>query len=186
MQGKIRDGLIFAAGAVTGAVVTWVLVKKQFQRIAQEEIDSVKAAFSKKKPQAVKKDVEISSDQPPEEPDIQKYQEVLQNAGYAPDKRETGVEKPYVIPPEEFGEFPDYSRSNLTLYADGVLTDENNDPVDDIEGTVGIESLSHFGEYEDDSIHVRNDARKSDYEILLDPRDYNDIIQTMPRQALED
>ncbi len=50
------------------------------------------------------------------------------------------------------------------------------DIVDDIEETVGIDSLTHFGEYEDDSVFVRNDERKCDYEILLDHRDYEDCV----------
>ena len=50
------------------------------------------------------------------------------------------------------------------------------DIVDDIEETVGIDSLTHFGEYEDDSVFVRNDERKCDYEILLDDRDYEDCV----------
>ena len=42
--------------------------------------------------------------------------------------------------------------------------------------------MSHFGEYEDDSVFVRNDDRKCDYEILMDQRLYSDVIKGMPRQ----
>ena len=38
---------------------------------------------------------------------------------------------------------------------------------------VGMESLTHFGEYEDDSVFVRNDRLKCDYEILMDERTYS-------------
>lgn len=40
--------------------------------------------------------------------------------------------------------------------------------------------LKHFGEYEDDSVYVRNDAKKCDYEILLDQRNYQEIFETQP------
>ena len=40
---------------------------------------------------------------------------------------------------------------------------------------VGLDSLTHFGEYEDDSVFVRNDVMKCDYEILLDHRNYKDV-----------
>ena len=33
-----------------------------------------------------------------------------------------------------------------------------------------------FGEYEDDAVFVRNDAHKTDYEILYDPRNYSDVM----------
>ena len=84
--------------------------------------------------------------------------------------------KPYVIEPEIFGEDPDYETISLTYYADGVLTDENNCIIDpgEIESLIGEESLDHFGEYEDDSVFVRNEERKTDYEILSVPGNYDD------------
>lgn len=93
--------------------------------------------------------------------------------------------KPYVISPEEFGEFEEYEKISLTYYADQVLTDENNEEVDDVEEIVGEESLTHFGEYEDDSVFVRNDRLKCDYEILLDQRNYSDVTKTMPHRVEE-
>ena len=58
-----------------------------------------------------------------------------------------------------------------------VFADDNDDVIDDIEGTVGIDSLTHFGEYEDDAVFVRNDELKCYYEILLDHRNYNDFVK---------
>ena len=82
---------------------------------------------------------------------------------------------PYIITPDEFGEFDDYETISLTYYADGVLTDDMDEPIEDVDGLVGVDSLSHFGEYEDDSVFVRNDRMKADYEILSDLRNYSDI-----------
>ena len=84
-------------------------------------------------------------------------------------------EKPYVISPDEFGEFEDYEKISLIYYNDGVLTDENNEIVDDINEIVGEDSLKHFGEYEEDSVFVRNDKLKCDYEILYDLRKYKNV-----------
>lgn len=83
--------------------------------------------------------------------------------------------KPYIIPPYEYGGVYEYDQVSLVYYADGVLVDENQDVVDDIEGCIGRESLEHFGEYEEDAVHVRNDDRKCDYEVLLDVRDWEDV-----------
>ena len=60
--------------------------------------------------------------------------------------------------------------------------DENDEVIEDVEDAVGIDSLNHFGEYEDDSVFVRNDARKCDYEILLDQRTYSEVVEDMPHQ----
>lgn len=83
---------------------------------------------------------------------------------------------PYVISPDAFGEFDDYVLISLTYYSDGVLTDEDDEPIDDIEGIVGKDYASHFGEYEEDSVFIRNDRMKCDYEILRDLRKYTDVL----------
>ena len=83
------------------------------------------------------------------------------------------TEKPYVITPEEFGELADYQTISLTYWHDAVLTDDYDEIIDNPDDIVGEDFADHFGEYEDDSVFVRNDARKTDYEILLDNRDYS-------------
>ena len=85
-------------------------------------------------------------------------------------------DEPYIITPEEFGEIEEYDKITLTFYADKIVADENNEMMDDteIQQSIGFESLGHFGEYEDDSVFVRNDRLKTDYEILLDEENYSD------------
>lgn len=111
---------------------------------------------------------------------IQNIQEYFD--GGISEEKESVVKGPYVISPEQFGENEDYERISLTYYADQVLVDENDEIIEDVEETVGFESLNHFGEYEDDSVFVRNDAKKCDYEILLDQKLYSDVIDEMPHQ----
>ena len=48
--------------------------------------------------------------------------------------------------------------------------------IDDIAGTVGEDFADHFGEYEDDSVHIRNDVARCEYEILADLRSYSDAL----------
>ena len=98
-------------------------------------------------------------------------------------EEEIAVDRPYVIQPSEFGEFDDYEKISLTYTADGVLLDDMNEIVDDIEEIVGEDSLEHFGEYEDDSVYVRNDSKKCDYEILLDQRNYQEIFEIQPHRT---
>ena len=193
MRGEIRGAMIFAAGVFVGSLVTWRFTKGKYARLAQEEIDSVKAAFArrKEKPRQAVEEAQtvLKENEARKGGSVIEYAKKLQEAGYIPKDEPLpipSVEKPYVISPDEFGEFCEYSKNSLTFYADGVLVDENNELVDDVDGTVGLDSLNHFGEYEDDAVHVRNDARKSDYEILLDTRRYEDVLKTMPPQPLEE
>ena len=44
---------MFMAGLTIGSAATWLCLKKRYEQIAQEEIDSVKAVFAEKKPETV-------------------------------------------------------------------------------------------------------------------------------------
>ena len=191
------DGIaIFAVGAAVGVAASWKFFKKKYERIAQEEIDSVKEVFSRNRTEE------------PDESTVDEKPEIDQAAvdavngkaveyGYVNYADITDVEviktetkdiiegRPQVIPPDEFGDCDGYDQITFTYYADGILTDELNEIVENVEETVGFESLTHFGEWEDDAVHVRNDRLKCDYEILLDQRDYADTIQTKPRRVEE-
>ena len=173
----------FLIGATVGSIATWKLLKTKYEQIAQEEIDSVKDVYSKNY-RNNEDDIENIKDIPDEQnpineiddkPDLSIYTAKLKEQGYLKDEEEGGtdeMEKPYVISPEEYGEIDDYNLYSYTYYADKVLADENNEPIEDVDSIIGLESLKHFGEYGDDSVYVRNDELKADYEILLDDEKY--------------
>lgn len=180
-----KTALIFILGGLFGSASTWNYVKKKYEKITKEEIDSVKETFSKfsKKP----KEDGSSADKITKK-EKEDYKNVLDKVNYSgyfePEKKKEvePVDGPYVISPEEFGEYDDYEELCWTYYDDKHLADENDDLVDDIEGTVGYESLRHFGEFEDDILYVRNDELETDYEITLDTRKYADVYNTVYHQ----
>ncbi|MCC2832073.1 hypothetical protein [[Clostridium] innocuum] len=182
-----KTALIFILGGLFGSASTWNYVKKKYEKIAQDEIDSVKKTFSDmvKKPDD---NEDIKSKEKASEKDKTIYNDILDNVNYSsysePEKNKEvkPVDGPYVIPPEDFGEYNDYEALSWTYYADKYLADEDDDLVDDIEGTVGYDSLNHFGEYEDDTVFVRNEDLKTDYEIMLDERKYADIYDSVDHQ----
>lgn len=188
-MGNSTGIFIFVMGAAVGSLATWQYTKRMYERIAQEEINSVKKIFSKKEA-----DTEIVGSQPAnvekvvEKPDILEYAARLQKEGYSGSmkgKEEHMESEPYVIYPEEFGELDNYETISLTYYADQILTDENDELIENVEDIIGYESLTHFGDFEDDSVFVRNDRLKCDYEILMDQRLYSDVIKTMPHRMEE-
>ena len=196
--------LIFAAGAAIGSAVTWKLLKTKYEQIAQEEIESVKEVFSKKasleyehvgEPIGDVTKVEVTDEGVKAEVTLNKKsqenyrslaKQMTADLGYTNysniSKTEEGgtesmeYDKPYVISPDEFDELDDYETVSLTFYSDCVLTDDQNNPIEDVEGIVGIDFYAHFGEYEDDSVFIRNDRTKCDYEILMDYRKYSDVV----------
>lgn len=182
--------IIFVFGAAMGSVVTWQFAKRKYEQIAEEEINSVKEIFAKKEQNCA--DVEITVESQPNaearlekfeaKPDISTYAGILRNEGYVPEETETVENKPYVISPDEFGEFEDYDTISLTYYADQILVDDGGNKIEDVDDVVGMESLTHFGEYEDDSVFVRNNGLKCDYEILMDERTYSEARKERPHQ----
>lgn len=190
MRDSVKNVLIFSLGAAVGSVLTWKVLKTRYEKKTQEEIDSVKEVFSKKR-EAAEAETEPTPD---ESVYFEKIDEMVADAAealetYNPDqkvdkktmrtKAKQHYRDPYVISPDEFGELEDegYDTETLSYYADGVLTDEMDKPVEDVEGTVGSESLNHFGDYEDDAVHVRNERLKCDYEILYDFRRFKDVFR---------
>lgn len=197
MNTTLSNALSFTAGVAIGASVTYILIKKHFQKIADDEIDTMREYFRRnKKAEAFEEepdeaDVKEARDEHQEDkPNIREYASLIKKENYtnysdtAADKKKEvdDVEKPYVITPEEFGEL-DYSTISLTYYSDGVLTYESDELVEDVDGIVGADFAEHFGEYEDDSVFIRNDRMKTDFEILADKRNYSDVVETNPHSA---
>lgn len=187
--------LAFALGAAVGTAASWRILKVKYEQIAQEEIDSVKGYYSEKYAQNIRNEETQTEEEANSANDAENkldkkysdYSTVLDEnqysrASYKVEKKTTGIpgEAPYVIAPEEFGEMDGYSTISITYYADRVLADDADHIINDVDDTVGFDSLTHFGEYEDDSVFVRNDRRKCDYEILLSQRKYSEILKEKP------
>lgn len=149
----------FAAGALIGSVATHYFVKKKYEQISRDEIQSVKESYDRyysEVEEAEKKANEI----------------IIEKNGY---DKGTVVPNIYTISPDEFGEEDDYKIVGLTYFSgDDKLVDDNGDLVD-VDSTVGVNSLTLFGEYVDDAVYVRNEDTQTDYEILLDVREYLEV-----------
>ena len=187
--------LAFVLGAAGGSFATYKLLKNKYEEIAQEEIDSVKEMYRNSQGECmpnseIEEQKEVAK-KSMEKPDIMEYSKKIKDCNYSDyskterNKPEEGPEEkdmsdPHVISPEEFGEDDTYDRINLTYYADGVLADENDEEVENVDGTVGLDSLETFGTYEDDSVHVKNDRLRAYYEILRDERNYEDVMAGRP------
>lgn len=192
----MKNLLCFVAGAAIGSVVTWKLIEKKYKDLADEEIESVKETFKNRKTKINKDEVKETVEKV-----INKWKEpkeainnIVTVEGYSTENEEEteeddesnytvdidpGVEVivPYVITPEQFGEFTEYGTKTLTYYADDVLTDEIDNPItlEEMETMIGPDALDHFGEYEDDSVYIRDEMNGMDYEILKSEKVFSEI-----------
>lgn len=184
--------LAFSIGAAIGSVVTWRVLKNKYEQIARAEIEEVKEVYARRAMENVKEENENKKEDIDEghEARLEKYGELAKkyNPPEAPQKQEDifVADRPYVISPAEFGDQDGYDTVSLKYYSDGVLTDYFDEPVDDIDDLVGEESLKTFGEYEPDSVYVRNEDEQTDYEILLEPGKFSDIKNNSRNPLMED
>ena len=193
----LSNVFLFALGASVGSLVTWKLMDEKYKQLANQEIESMREYYKEKYEDNYKQPtlddviveaVEEAEEEFNEHPDVDEEEvaeceNIAENAGYTNyadmvkiNKEVENVAEPYVISPDDFAEIREYKAKSLIYFSDGVLTDNEYEPIEDVDNVVGFDSLDHFGDYEDDSVHVRNDRLKTDFEILLDPRKYADFI----------
>lgn len=176
------NAVIFVSGVGIGVAAVWKFFDTKYKNQVSKKIDEIMSNVKK-----------VESNVPSELPAKVITEPVLRDIDISEDSKinyskiaepymiakETTNEKPYVIAPSEFGE-NGYETISLRYYSDGLLADDMDEVIENIDETVGADSLNHFGEYEDDSVFVRNDRLKVDYEILLDNRKLVDIRRNSP------
>lgn len=173
---KAINIIMLTVGFIFGAAVTRGYFKKKFENLARKEIDSVKDVYSQKSKSTVSDSAEEKARAARDKPSVVDYVNKAQTLGYTNYSDSDLIKAaPYRISPDVFGELDSYDRISLTYYSDGVLADENDAVVENADDIVGHDFFNGFGEYEDDSVYVRNDSLKTDYEILADQRRYSDV-----------
>ena len=185
----------FVAGAAVGVAASCKYFKTKYEKRYQEDLNSMQEAFGGREPEPIVTTVESSKEEDKPQVtkrDISDYEARIKTNGYVDygafsrkeePKEEKTYKKPYAIPPEELGGTEgdeDYNIYCFTYYADGVLADDADMMVEDIENVVGLDFADHFGEYEEDAVHIRNERLKCDYEILRDLRKYSDVLEDKP------
>ena len=175
-----REIIFLSLGAGVGFAAGWWSLKTHYEEKYQEEITAVREALREDKEKDIANE-EIEENPTHnqitrEKPDIMEYASKLAELRYTGNKGSEDKRIPlsiHVISPEEFGEMEGFETITLTYYkGDDTLADELGEVVD--EDIVG-DALDHFGEYEDDCVHCRDDEKRCDYEILLDLRSYGDL-----------
>lgn len=179
MHNGIKYICTFSLGAAIGSAVTWFLVKTKYERLAEEDARSIREEFLKMYGEPTEDSNADDTEFIIEDSDVEEYEALAGH--YNKDSEKGGSDSmitnnPCVILPREFEEIDDYETISLNYYADGVLADDMDEIVEDVENTVG-DFKDHFGEYENDTVYVRNDRLKCYYEICADDRNYYDVAE---------
>lgn len=202
MNRTVFNVFLVVAGAAIGSAITWKVVTTKYEKIVQEEINSVKEEFKRlyEEPEAVA-EVEVQNEEEnevieteedvfePTDDEVFEYHNISSMYRSSENDEDENDEEggeddldeapyingPYVISPDDFRcSPPGYNAQALDYYSDGVLADSWGTKLD-IEETIGEDSLNHFGEYADDILYVRNERKEIDYEVTYDLRTYKEV-----------
>ena len=182
----IKYALIFAAGAVLGAVSAVAMVKEKYESLAQIEIETIRRYYKEK----MKKEEKV--EEPVKEEKV--YEDITNNYKGNTVEEKPFIQKgdeivdpydiPYIIDSEEFGEEEEYDTMTLTYFEDKVLVDDVDDVIEDKDTVVGLENLKIFEEFPGcTTIYVRNDVWKTDFEIIKDDWNWSDLQETEEKLA---
>lgn len=175
-------GLYFMAGLLIGAAGAYYFTKNKYEKEKEEEIESIRELYKKVNEKEEKTPEPVKNKIPEEKKeDYKEFSNVLNRHGYVNESRDfkskaEESDHPYVISQDEFGEFSDYEQIELIFYADGALTDDEGELVDDdIEDMIGTEYEECFNNRDVDAVYVRNDERQVDYEIIRNDDKYYSV-----------
>lgn len=189
MNDKLSSVIIFCGGVFIGGFLTWDFFKTKYEKIADEEITSVKETFEHREPRP-DKNYKVEGELKGNDAyvniiDSNSYRN-YSNTAIETDKKggtaDMELNRPYVITPEQYEDNVDYTKVSLTWYSDEVLEDDWGSVLDP-DDVIGRDALTTFGQYEDDSVFVRDDDEQVDYEVLRDTRSYEETYGHDPVTA---
>lgn len=198
MNNKLVGFMSFVVGAAAGALGAHLYLKEKYHKESQDKVEEalelVRKLRNKKPPAEVlaeRMKQEEAIDIPPiPGEDREEYEQAMSyNKVYqVPEKVEPKVElnpkspRSYYVQDIDIGDLDDYEIVHWTYYQDGVIADENDREISlmELEESVPQGILSRFATEDIDSLYVRNDVFKCEYEILVDERTYEEVVGEKP------
>lgn len=109
------------------------------------------------------------------------------NFDYDEELKHRTKDKPYIITHDEYfgAEYEEFDTIQLTYFEkDDTLVDENDKPVDDLDGTIGEDHLARFGHGSKDKniVYIRNEKLQCEYEITLSDQSYLESLGLGPER----
>ncbi|WNN94564.1 hypothetical protein SEA_LEWANDO_61 [Arthrobacter phage Lewando] len=194
-------GLAIGSGATY--FITKSKLEKKYLAKADEEVASVKAMYERRAEESEAFVSEVSDtdifdpaqvddsqelfDKPEilTEKEAVQYNNIVHN--YVPKESvlltRRSRETPYLITAEEFMDdgIHDDEKVVLTFYGECETIADDDDEImepGNVAELLGNENLKHFGENPDDPdvIHIRNEAKGVDYELIRNPLSYAEVV----------
>jgi len=169
-----KSFMAFIVGAAAGAGAAWLYAKKYFGQQIDDVIAKCNAVEAEEQPKINKQEKEDDSEAPAEaekgSDGLVRYNKAIKENGYS----DKVAQKPYFISPDEFKDGTMTTAVTWSYFEDGIVTDEYDNIVDDVEQAIGDLDLLVDAFGDEDIAYVRNEDRKCDYEILREGVYYTD------------
>lgn len=195
---KVKDfmiGLFFCclSGGASG-YIAYRLTRKKYEKLADEEIKSV---ISKQKVHedwllesyGINRNIEEPTKKEPVKASpitvvpsmVKSGQDRLdvEKKAYTNYAKKYTTEEPtnndiYVITPEEFNGSTNASQTLYYYINDGVITDTDNNRINNYREVIGKESIWKNKFSNNDDLYIRNDNTEIDYEVLIKHENWSD------------
>ena len=191
---KFKTFLTFVIGAAIGSATTYFLLHKKYESDVALEVQEVREEYKKLHLDGEPKNEEPSDNTPriyektsldqdkhnKAQASISKPIPTDYTSYYAPEDieieepteidekiiKKDNFKPPYVINPNDFGTIPSYTEMYLVLNPNGSITDtESGEEVEDSEDLLGFDWEGSIGQYEVNTVRVRNERLSIDIEI---------------------
>lgn len=182
--------IAYCLGLASGYAIGYFTLKKRFDERMDAEVESVKESLRSLRKEKHKDTNVHFAEKDPLKNAREEAVKIAKEKRYVSynnlnDEKEATIEeraemKPKVINPDDIDMSGQYPVISLTYYADGVVTDENDEEFKDAESYIGDDALKSFGRYDDNSVYVWNGRLRVYYEILKDERTYAEVLEKYP------
>ena len=192
MKTAVKCIISFTVGAGLGTLLGYKIYEKQLQNMLEEwddieyegeETEEINSDISE--PEVPTEDVEIAITEPlPEKPNLAEYSAKIMEERYAPIatppvKKKKGSPKKediYFISYDDFGE-GDVDCEYYTIFVDDVIANDAGERVTNLKSVIGKKLFDEMMVSDYDSVFIRDEGRKVDYQIVRDPRTYYSIFE---------
>jgi hypothetical protein len=169
-----KDIIGVVVGFVIGGVISYLYCKKRFDEgccagVEESSVDEIEKPFdvedASTRQRLRRECIDIAYEDKEDErkiPAPRSYNKIVTKL-YGSDKNE-----PHVITESEFNdEYDTHDKCTVLYYDEGIITDEHDEVMTNIEETFGNNlSLFGYGSDDKDVLYIRNDKLGIDYELL--------------------
>lgn len=188
-----KEPLCFVAGAVVGAVGCYFAMKQRCDSHVNAAWEESRHYYNKKVSELSRKNrnkpepTELVNNKLPDDvetvvkdgkTDYTKYATMTKEDPENPVCVETDEEEPdiYQITEEDWMYDRDYEKVTAIIYSDGIIANDEDDDILEIEDTVGQDGYDAGLHNQDPNrgVYIRNTIRSIDYEIVTSDRSYTE------------